>query len=68
MILLIHPAILNFSLFMNINPLANKKPARRFLVLTLIVAAAIAVAYITSKVILKSQQKEFPVEAVDEFN
>lgn len=51
---------------MSINPLANKKPARRFLVLILIFAAAVSIAYIGSRLILDTESKTVPVEQVQE--
>ena len=51
---------------MSINPLANKKPARRFLVLILILAAAISIAYIGSRLILETESDAVPVEQVEE--
>jgi len=51
---------------MSINPLANKKPARRFLVLILILAAAISIAYIGSRLILDTESEAVPVEQVQE--
>lgn len=51
---------------MSINPLANKKPARRFLVLILILAAAISIAYIGSRLILDTESEAVPVEQAEE--
>ena len=51
---------------MSINPLANKKPARRFLVLILVLAAAISIAYISSRLILETESEAVPVEQVQE--
>lgn len=49
---------------MNINPLANKKPARRFFVLVLIFATAVSIAYITSRIILDTQKEQVEQEIV----
>lgn len=51
---------------MSINPLANKKPARRFLVLILIIAAAVSIAYIGSRLIIDTESQAVPVEQVQE--
>ena len=51
---------------MSINPLANKKPARRFLVLILIIAAAVSIAYIGSRLIIDTESQSVPVEQVQE--
>ena len=51
---------------MSINPLANKKPARRFLVLILIIAAAVSIAYISSRLIIDTESQTVPVEQVQE--
>lgn len=52
---------------MNINPLANKKPARRFFVLILIVATAVGIGYIASRVIVKSNESAVKVEVKDPY-
>ncbi|MEO1215542.1 MAG: hypothetical protein AAFY45_18550 [Bacteroidota bacterium] len=51
---------------MSINPLANKKPARRFLVLILIIAAAVSIAYIGSRLIIDTESQAVPVDQVQE--